>query len=121
MEGKPHAGPRRIILRTREQYGQNCVEIIEQFFNLSQLQIGKDYFWHLVPETDSPVVHIVLDVLPSAHPQVDPNRIEHTMYKVYKRADLSVQCYFVGAANGCSALALLGQSKWTYYVVAARH
>ena len=91
MQKQSSNEPMRIILRTREQYEQQCIEIINKFFDYCGMQIGQDYFWHLVPSNNSAAVHIVLDVHSQTVPSVQLDQVAHAMYKVHKPIDLLVQ------------------------------
>lgn len=82
--------PTRIVLRTREQYEQECVEIINKFFDYRGIQPVHDYYWHLAPSNTSATVYIVLDLHCQTFPSVQLDQVAHAMYKVHKRTDLLV-------------------------------
>lgn len=80
--------PMRIVLRTREQFEQQCVEIIDKFFEHCRMQMGQDYFWHLIASNDSASLYIVLDLHSQTIPQVQLDQVPHRMYKVHRPTDL---------------------------------
>lgn len=92
MDKQSSSEPMQIMLRTREQYEQQGIEIIEKFFDYCGMKIGQDYFWHLVPAEswDSATLYIVLDVHSKTVPSVQLDQVAHALYKVHKPTDLSV-------------------------------
>lgn len=82
------ATPKRIVLRVHEQYTQEWVTIVKQFFDFDKSQSTDDYYPHLCPADLSSKMHIVLDLHCKQFPSTDVDQLPYEVFKVKKPNDL---------------------------------